>query len=288
MEFKDIKDVLTFAAFRPEADNPKYNWAQRFPKRKSVIVNISRGQVSWAYLDKKNQVVDIGECPGEFVEVAGDMGSAWHANTEDGWIGISLNNRFIFTLEHNLSRKKGWEDELVANPKSILGSKYDRTKRYALHHSPDSSASLLLAADESMIKATEETLRSNNLRAARVCSGLFAMTANLLNRLAADPNLKQQDLLVITWNNGALSVLRQKGGQWQDLRCRSGISADDENAIATVLKPFIERATPQTRVIYMGEKHGSDFAVQYLPKLSNLNVSDVTEENQLWNILANG
>jgi hypothetical protein len=288
MEFKDIKEVLTFAAFRPEADNPKYIWAQRFPKRKSVIVNISKGQVSWAYFDKKNHVIDMGECPGEFTEVAGDMGSAWHANTEDGWIGISLNNRFIFTLEHNLSRKKGWEDELVANPKSILGSKYDRTKRYALHHSPDSSASLLLAADESMIKATEETLRANNLRAARVCSGLFAMTANLLNRLASDSSLKQQDLLVITWNNGALSVLRQKGGQWQDLRCRSGIAADDENAIATVLKPFVERATPQTRVIYMGEKQSSDFAVQYLPKLSNLNVSDVTEENQLWNILANG
>lgn len=288
MEFKDIKEVLTFAAFRPEADNPKFNWAQRFPKRKSVIVNISRGECSWAYLDKKNEVVDVGSAPGEFPEVAGDMGSAWHANTEDGWIGISLNNRFIFTLEHNLSRKKGWEDEIVANPKSILGSKYDRTKRYALHHSPESSASLLLSADESMIKATEETLRANNLRAARVCSGLFAMTANLLNRLAADPNLKQQDLIVITWNNGALSVLRQRSGQWQDLRCRSGISVSDENAIATVLKPFIDKADAKTRILFMGEDKKNDFADQYLPKLSTMNVSDVTEDNQLWNILANG
>ncbi|MDF1755827.1 MAG: hypothetical protein P1U89_23760 [Verrucomicrobiales bacterium] len=288
MEFKDIKDVLTFAAFRPEADNPKYNWAQRFPKRKSVIVNISRGQCSWAYLDKRNQVVDVGEAAGEFAEVAGDMGSSWHANTEDGWIGISLNNRFIFTLEHNLSRKKGWEDEILTNPKSILGSKYDRTKRYALQHNPESSASLLLAADESMIKSTEETLRASNLRAARVCSGLFAMTGNLLARLASDPNFKQQDLLVITWNDGALSVLRQKAGQWQDLRCRSGISVSDENAIATVLKPFVEKADPNTRVIFMGEKQDSDFATQYLPKLGTLNVTDVTEENQIWNILANG
>ena len=288
MEIKDIKDVLTFAAFRPEADNPKFNWAQRFPKRKSVIVNISRGECSWAYLDKQNKVVDVGEAPGEFAEVCGDMAGAWHANTEDGWIGVSLNNRYIFTLEHNLSRKKGWEDEIVANPKSILGSKFDRTKRYALHHSPESSASLLLAADESMIKSIEETLRANNLRAARVCSGLFAMTANLLNRLLSDPNFKDQDLLVITWNDGALSVLRQKAGQWQDLRCRSGISVSDENAIATVLKPFIEKADQKTKVIFMGEKQGNDFSTQYLPKLATLNVTDVTEENQLWNILANG
>ena len=288
MELKDIKDVLTFAAFRPEADNPKFNWAQRFPKRKSVIVNISRGKCSWAFLSKKGQIVDIGESPGEFPEVAGDFGHKWYENTEDGWVGISLNNRFIFTLEHNLSRKKGWEDELASNPKSILGSKYDRTKRYALHHNPESSASLLLAADESMIKSVEETLRSNNLRAARICSGLFGMTANLLNRLGSDPNFKQNDLLVITWNDGALSVLRQKGGQWQDLRCRSGLLPEDENAVATVLKPFVEGADPNTRVVFMGEKQGSDFARRYLPQLGNLNVTDVTEENQLWTTLSNG
>ena len=288
MEFKDIKDVLTFSAFRPEADNPRFNWQQRFPKRKSVVVNISRGGCTWAFLDKKGQVADTGESRGEFAEVCGDMAEVWHNNTEDGWIGISLNNRFIFTLEHNLSRKKGWEEEIMANPKSILGSKHDRSKRYALHHSPESSASLLLASDESLIKATEETLRANNLRAARICSGLFAMTANLLDRLSADANLKTQDLLVITWNDGALSVLRQKAGQWQDLRCRSGLSSSDENAIGTVLRPFLENLEANSRIVFMGEKQGSDFAAQYLPKLENHNVTDVTEVNQLWTILANG
>ncbi len=288
MEFKDIKDVLSFAAFRPEADNPRYNWQQRFPKRKSVIVNISRGRCSWAYIDKRGQIADVGESPGEFTEVAGDMAETWSHHTEENWIGISLNNRFIFTMEHNLSRKKGWEEEIVTNPKTILGSKYDRAKRYALHHNPDSSASLLLAADDSMIKAVEETLRANNLGAARICSGLFAMKANLLSRISADANFKKQDLLVITWNDGALSVLRQRGGQWQDLRCRCGISADDENAISTVLKPFLERAEPTTRIIFMGDQQGCDFSRKYLPKLSNHNVTDATEENQLWNILARG
>lgn len=288
MEFKDIKDVLTFAAFRPEADNPKYPWAQRFPKRKSVLVNISRGQCSWAYLDRKGTIVEVGESSGEFVEVATDMAHSWTEHTEEGWVGVSLNNRFIFTLEHNLSRKKGWEEELAANPKSILGSKYDRTKRYALHHNPESSASLLLAADESMIKSIEETLRGNNLRAARICSGLFSMTGNLLTRLSSDPAFKQGDLLVITWNDGALSVLRIKGGQWQDLRCRSGLLASDENSISTVLKPFVDKAEADTQIVFIGEKQGNDFARQYLPQLSNFNVTDVTEENQLWNILANG
>ncbi|MEM9017924.1 MAG: hypothetical protein AAGC68_13000, partial [Verrucomicrobiota bacterium] len=60
MELKDIKEVLTFAAFRPEADNPKFAWPQRFPKRKSVLVNINRGSVSWCTLNKKGSVEDTG------------------------------------------------------------------------------------------------------------------------------------------------------------------------------------------------------------------------------------
>ena len=104
MELKDIKDVLTFAAFRPEADNPKFAWPHRFPKKKSVLNNISRGHVSWAILNKKGKVDDVGEADGEFVEVAAQMSDYWLSNTEDGWVGISLNNRFIISLEHNLSR----------------------------------------------------------------------------------------------------------------------------------------------------------------------------------------
>ena len=104
MEFKDIKDVLTFAAFRPEPDNPRFTWQQRFPKRKNVIVNISRGRCSWAFVNRKGLIDGTAEADGEFMEVASQMADSWRAGSEDGWIGVSLNNRFIITLEHNLSR----------------------------------------------------------------------------------------------------------------------------------------------------------------------------------------
>ncbi|HRQ90777.1 MAG TPA: hypothetical protein PLA50_18450, partial [Bacteroidia bacterium] len=117
MEFKDIKDVLTFAAFRPEPDNPRFTWQQRFPKRKSVLVNVSRGHCTWAFVSRKGTIEDTGEADGEFTEVAAQMADAWRAGTEDGWIAVSLNNRFIIGLEHNLSRKKGWQEELRLNPK---------------------------------------------------------------------------------------------------------------------------------------------------------------------------
>ncbi len=286
MEFKDIKDVLTFAAFRPEPDNPRFTWQQRFPKRKSLIVNISRGRCSWASINRKGLVENTAEADGEFVEIAAQMADAWRTSTEDGWIGISLNNRFIIGLEHNLSRKKGWQEELRLNPKSILGTKYDRTKRYAIHHNPETSASLVMACDDSMVKAIEEAMRSHNLRPARICSGLFAMTAHLLNRIAADNALKSQDIVAVVWLEGSLCVVRQKNGQWQDLRCRSGIAPGDDATVAQMVRPFLEKAEPSTRVLLMEDRKGGGFSSDYLPRFGNLHVTDVTEEHNLWNLLA--
>ncbi len=286
MELKDIKEVLTFAAFRPEADNPQFNWQSRFPKKKSVIVNVSRGHCSWAMIGKSGTIDDVGEADGEFADVASSMGDAWRSNTEDGWIGISLNNRFIISLEHNLSRKKGWQEELRQSPKSILGAKYDRSKRFALHHNPETSASLMMACDDSLIKSIEEAMKATNLRPARICSGLFAMTTNFLNRVANDNSLKSQDIIVVTWLDNSLCVLRQKNGQWQDLRCRSGLPPRDDHAVRQMLTPFIESAEASTRVFLMEDKTAGGFTESYLPLFGNLNVTDVTEENNLWKILS--
>ena len=286
MEFKDIKDVLTFAALRPAADNPRFTWQQRFPGRKSVLVNISRGHCSWAFINRKGHIENTGEADGEFAEVASQMGDQWRSNTEEGWIGISLNNRFIISLEHNISRKKGWQEELRQSPKSVIGTKYDRSKRYALHHNPETSASLLMACDDSMVKSIEEAMRGHNLRPARICSGLFATTAHLLNRISADNTLKNQDLIVVVWLDGSLCVVRQKGGQWQDLRCRSGIPAGDEATVSQMIRPFIEKAEPSTRILLMEDRKNGGFSGSYLKEFGNLHATDVTEENNLWNILS--
>lgn len=285
MDLKNIKEVLSFAAFRPEADNPKFAWPQRFPKMKSVLLNVGRDNCSWAFLDRKGAVESVGSADGEFVDVAAQMADQWQAGTEDGWVGVSVNNRFIISLEHNLSRKSGWEEELRQNPKSILGTKHDRTKRFAIHHNPETSASLVMACDDSMIKTIEDGMRSHNLRPARICSGLFAMTANFLNRVASENTLKNQDLILVTWLDGSLCVLRQKKGQWQDLRCRSGLPPQDEMTVNQMIKPFVEAAEPSTRVLLMEDRKQGGFSQKYLPLFGNLHVTDATEDHNLWNIL---
>ena len=145
----------------------------------------------------------------------------------------------------------------------------------------------MMACDESLIKSVEESMRNHNLRAARICCGLFAMTGHLLNRINSDATLKSQELIVVTWCDGSLCVLRQKNGQWQELRSRSGLAEGDSSAVQQMLRPYIEKASPETRVVFMGETAENEFTKNYMSLLGNLQVTDVTEPHQLWSILGN-
>jgi hypothetical protein len=112
------------------------------------------------------------------------------------------------------------------------------------------------------------------------------MTANFLNRVAADSSLKSQDLILVTWLEGSLCILRQKNGQWQDLRCRSGLPPQDEMTVTQMISPFVQAATPSTRVVLMEDRKHGGFSRKYLPLFANLHVTDATEDYNLWNILA--
>ncbi len=51
MKLSDVKDVLTFAAFRPEPDDRLATWTRRFARKRTLFLNIGRGQTSgrgWA------------------------------------------------------------------------------------------------------------------------------------------------------------------------------------------------------------------------------------------------
>ncbi|MEO0415673.1 MAG: hypothetical protein AAF226_12055 [Verrucomicrobiota bacterium] len=288
MQLSDIKDVLAFRAFRPEADNPRFGWAQRFASRRSVLLNINKGSVNWVAIGKKGSIDEAGFEVGEFEEVLAKMSPRWNNLTDDGWIGISMNTRFVVTLEHNFSRQKGWESELRTNPKSIIGSKYDRAKRYALHHSSQSNASLMLACDESYIKSIEESLKAAELKPARICSGLFALTCNLLSEISSNKLYAGQNVLAIAWCQRSICVLRSKQSQWAELRCRSGLPDGDDAAVTQLLKPYIDKSSPDTKVVFLGEAPANEFSTLYSNQLGTLELNDITQENQLWTTLTTG
>ena len=163
MKLKDLKDVLTFRSFRPEPDDSGAPWRKRFPREKTLLLSVSRRRVNWLSLDKRGEFTDAGSMDGELKEVLATVGTELRTHTETGWCAVSLNHRFVITLEVNLSRRAGLEEQLRTNPKAALGAKAERGKRYNLIHNPESNTSLLLACDDDAIVKTEALLREHGL-----------------------------------------------------------------------------------------------------------------------------
>ena len=179
----DIKGVLSFSAFRPDPDDSDISWSKRFNARRSLLLNVSRTHISWRSINKRGKFQEGGTQEGDFAELVPGRAEEWRALTEGGWVNVSLNHRFIISLENNLSRRENYRELLRTNPKAVLGAKYDRGKRYALFHHPDTTSSLLMACDDAAVKSTEDTLRVGGLKAGRICCGLFALLENKLSEI---------------------------------------------------------------------------------------------------------
>src|SRR3954470_918452 len=170
----DIKGVLNFSAFRPDPDDAEIAWPKRFAGRRSLLLNVSRTHTSWRSVNKRGSFQEAGAQEGDFSEIAPARAEEWRTLTEGGWVNVSLNNRFIISLENSLSRRENFRELLRSNPKAVLGAKFDRGKRYAIFHHPSTSASILMACDDAAVKSTEDVLNVAGLKAGRVCCGLFA------------------------------------------------------------------------------------------------------------------
>ena len=70
MLLEEIKSVLSFAAFRPDADDPTISWSKRSEGRKGLIINISRNQTSWRGINRKGKFEEGGMQDGDFADIA--------------------------------------------------------------------------------------------------------------------------------------------------------------------------------------------------------------------------
>ena len=295
MKLKDLKDVLSFAAFRPEADDSTAAWTKRFPKQRTLLLNIGKDLTSWRVVDKKGSIGEAGQMEGNFKDILAQMSEEWRSMTDEGWCSISLNNRFVISLEINLSRRQGVEDVLRTNPKAALGAKAERGKRYALTHNPESNTSVLLATEEDAIVKLEAQFKELELNVGRVCVGGYAMMNDLVGQiyearqaqLKEDPDAKIGPVLMVVACEGSVCAMTQKEEQWLELRSRTDLYVEDDmNPVVDIIRPLIENAGQDVHVVFMSDEQGVPFTQLMNEQLPNIRVSDVTVPNQLWKILA--
>lgn len=279
----DLKSVLSFSAFRPDPDDPAISWSKRFTGRRSLLLNVSRTQTTWRAITKRGRFQEAGSKDGDFAQVAAAHAEEWRALTDGGWCSVSVNNRFIISLETSLSRRENFAELLRTNPKSLLGAKYDKGKRYALYQHPETSSSILMACDDSAVKAAEDVLRVNGLKAGRVCCGLFALLENRLSEIYASgrPEAKGSFMLVACCD-GSIAALVQQAGQWTDLRCRCGVGTESAEAMLQIIAPLVQKLQADTPLLFVHDGNDAAFAGEMMRQLQQVGGQDVTAEDELW------
>jgi hypothetical protein len=286
MLLDEIKSVLTFAAFKPEADDASVPWSQRFEGRKSLLINVSRNQTSWRSINKKGRFEEGGVAEGDFADIASQRAAEWRELADGGWCSVSINNRFIVSLENNMLRGENSAHLLRTNPRAVLGPKYDRGKRYAVCHHQASTASMLLACEETMVKSTEEALKAIGLRTGRVCCGLFALMENALHQFQAEPGAEAvQNLLLIAACEGSIAVLVQQEGQWRELRCRSGLGPDAVETSLQIITPLLQKVPQGCSIRFVADGHDTKFHDDLMLHLQKCGANDLTQEDLLWHTI---
>lgn len=294
MKLKDIKDVLTFAAFRPEPDDSSASWSKRFPKKRSLLLNIGRDTIAWQGVEKNGDLGENGSMDGDFKEIITDMAEEWKTLTDDGWCGVSLNNRFMITLETNLSRKKGASEAIRTNPKVALGSKAEKGKRYAVTHNPESNTSVLLSVDEDFVTQVESSMKSAGLNLGRIACGPYAMLNDCIDQVeVARLQLKEDSpdqpvgkVIMVVCCEGSVCAMTTNDEQWSELRSRTNLySAEDAEPVMKILTPLIDNAGSEAQIIFMGDPSAAPVKELLESSLNGRRFSDVSQPDQLWSLL---
>jgi hypothetical protein len=286
MLLAEIKSVLTFAAFSAEPDDSNVSWAKRFEGRKSLLINVSRSQTSWKAVNKKGRLEDGGVMEGEFSDIAPQRADEWRLMADGGWCSVSVNNRFIISLENNMMRGDNVTGLLRTNARAVLGPKYDRGKRYAMCHHPETTASMLLACEESMVKTTEDVLKNIGLRAGRVCCGLFALLEHAVGEIY---NIKRggvpANASIIVACEGSIAVLIQQDDVWKELRSRSGMGPDAVETSLQIITPLVQKLPQGSPVYFISDGQDLKFRSELMAHLEKLGAQDMTQDDLLWTIL---
>ncbi len=300
MSLQGIKDVLTFASFRPEPDDSTSSWSRRFPRQSTLLLNVGKNRTSWCSLAKGKSFTEHGSDKGEFKEVAGQSGALWKPLTDGGWTGVSLNTRYVISLETNLSRKKDSESLIRANPRAVLGAKAERAKRYAVTHNPETNSSLLLSCDDDLVKKTEASLKEQGLQAGRICVGTYAMLRRLLAETnpavpptpgsgspAPSPPSPNRELLHVVCNEGSVCALTQRGDAWTEFRSRTDVY-DEEGfePLWNIVSPLVDNLGDEGEIVLVCDREGTGILEYLLEQMPGRRITDLTRPNHLWATLA--
>ena len=257
MTVADIKSVLNFSAFIPEPDDPTATWRKRFPNRRSIIMSVSKQTLIAHPITKAGRpqppviLRDVKDLKDTLANSAHELLEL----TDGGWCAISLQTRYIISLETNLSRREGSEEIIKVNPRTVLGGRYERGKRYAVTHNPETNSSILLTCDEEQISKLEFTFREAGFKIGRVCCGPYALLRHALATVnTTKENTQPASAFIVVFCEGAICALVQHEDKWLELRSRTDVyELEDISPALDLLSPFQARIPAEMPVVVVAD-----------------------------------
>lgn len=257
MTFADIKSILNFTAFIPEPDDSSAPWRKRFPNRRTVIFGLGKQTLTVHPIARNGRpqptvlLREVKDLKDGLANASQDLLEL----TDGGWCMISLQTRYVISLETNLSRREGSEEIIKVNPRTVLGGRFERGKRYAVTHNPETNSSILLTTDEDHITKLELIFRESGFRVGRICCGPYAL---LRYALAAVNNSREANqpasAFIVVFCEGALCALVQQEDKWLELRSRTDVyDPEDFTPALDLLAPFQARLPAEMPIVVVAD-----------------------------------
>lgn len=287
MNLRDILGVLNFASFRPEPDDPTATWKKRFPNERTAMVSFGRSALSWCGLQRNGKMGETEISRGDPKETLSQNYFQIKELAEDGWCAVSLNTRYVISLETNLSRRPGSEEVIKSNPRSVLGARYERGKRYSVTHNPETNSSILLSSDEEHIRKVEAMLKEVGLKVGRICCGTYVLLRHALAITNVSKNgEKPASFFYVICCQGSVCALVQDQDRWLELRSRTDVYEDAIEPALELLAPFKQRIPAGMEVALVCDNVMPGLAAALTDLFSGHKLTDHTQPNLLWTLLA--
>jgi hypothetical protein len=284
----DIKSILDFSAFRPEPDDPSAPWKKRFPDVKTAYLGLGRAKITWREISLSPPYPPLDSVPGEYKETLPQLAETIKTQTGNNWCSVSINSRYVVSLETNLSRRAGSEEMLKTNARGVLGGRYEKGKIYAVTHNPETNSSILMSFDEDFLKKIEAQFKEAGLRIGRLCCGTYVL---LRHALSATNTTKGTDQPVssffIVCCEGAVCALVQHQDRWLELRSRTDVYEEDFSPVADLLAPFESRLPPEIGITLIGDEPLQGLSDRLAAVFPSRSINDLSEPGLLAGLLVN-
>jgi hypothetical protein len=277
-----IKGLLDFSVFRPEPDDPQAAWKSRFPGRTTVLLNIGRSSLGYSVIDSKGKVKFSDRRRGELIDLFADFLPTVKENTSDGWCAVSLDTRYVISIETNLSRKQGSELALRKDPRSVLHARYERGKLYAITHNPETNSSLLLSYDAEFIAKTEFTLKERGLRLGRLLCGTYVLLRHALTTTNRKKGTETPlSALYLAICSGSVCALLQEKDNWVEVRSRPDVFFDSIQPLLDLVEPFVERVPADAQIVLACDEPVPDLPEKLSALFAGREIKDLTQPGLL-------